>query len=357
LPPTSSSSARSSSATTGKLSPHLKDYAEICKLYNPSAYEAFFAGSEEASNKAIFAKPQARNIIELFSRTLKPLFKELNYTGFAAFMSKLDDVLVKTISYPAITDSAAVVFQEGMADAIDSATVSMNAIRADAVFASSFCGDKLVKALAGFNTLADRCFTHNEFAESLAKTAAAGAGAGPSSLGAAASSPTGGAAASPPARGSAPKPTRKDANPPNLGRGAVTRSHDEPKQRPKMLPEGSSFFDINPERNGECVRIGTFVFPRTVLSKYCVDKCILPLIIKSSFGKAQVNDFTAYRNALCPCPTADGHSSSYDVHHKPPAIKLVDLALYVVLPPYEGWHSLDAPSQLFQLFRQPPRKH
>jgi hypothetical protein len=165
LPPTSSSSARSSSATTGKLSPHLKDYAEICKLYNPSAYEAFFAGSEEASNKAIFAKPQARNIIELFSRTLKPLFKELNYTGFAAFMSKLDDVLVKTISYPAITDSAAVVFQEGMADAIDSATVSMNAIRADAVFASSFCGDKLVKATSANLVSSYSCYTSERLYE------------------------------------------------------------------------------------------------------------------------------------------------------------------------------------------------
>jgi hypothetical protein len=83
-------------------------------------FEAFFAGSEEASNNAIFAKPQARSIIELFNRTLKPLFiKEFNYNGFETFMSELDSVLIKTISYPSITDTAAVVFQEGMADAID----------------------------------------------------------------------------------------------------------------------------------------------------------------------------------------------------------------------------------------------
>jgi hypothetical protein len=73
----------------------------------------------------------------------------------------------------------------------------MHAIRADAIFAFSFHGDKLAKALGVFNALADRCFTHKEFANSQAKTAAASAGAGPSSLGAAPASRTGGAAASP----------------------------------------------------------------------------------------------------------------------------------------------------------------
>jgi hypothetical protein len=110
----------------------------------------------------------------------------------------------------------------------------------------------------------------------------------------------------PPANGGK---TLRDPSPSAGGDFSGRQRLDDAKRGVERLRDGAPFFEVIPSRNrsgNTMVRIGTLIFPATDVNRHAEQNggCLLPFMIRSSFGNVRGEDYDSRRMSLCACPGA-----------------------------------------------------